>query len=202
MTTGRKDKDIYDQHTYVELAFENLLSFVYGSHGAGISAGWTSLPYFKKSLLKLFKTLRAATERNIHGDEAHRAEITGICESAIETIGRAKTKDEVTQWALNYTFHMIFLLLGRFPKNWRKTKAGWQSNVALSEFRTLAYIRTPKQKVAQVLAYAYQHMPAESEDSEFSRIIAAKQRHPHDESRVLAWIRSNEPKLYARFNKA
>ncbi len=168
--------------------------------GAFVTAGWTSLATFKKSLKKIFRTLSLAAAQSVNGDDAHRDEIARHCLAAVEAITRSKTKDEVAQRALVYAIELGFHLLGRFPHNSRRSGAVWQSNTHLSKFRTLNYVRTPKQRIDQILEYAFR-LPGEYEGSLFERLIRQRKAH-RDDLVVLDWIRENEPKVFTKFNKA
>ena len=201
MAKAQSAKNSDDHSTMVEHSFEALLHHLFGKQRCGIRTGETSLPLLKQSLQRIFKNLAQASVRNINGDEAHRGKIIAVCRTAEEEIGGAKTKDAVTQHALTCAVGINFLLLGRCPDNFFKEKAGFDSVTDLSAFRTLAYVRTPKQQLAEIIHYAGQPR-VQYEGSLFSRIMTIRQKHPKDDLRVLDWIRKNEPDLYARFNKA
>lgn len=190
------------QETYVELAYENLLAFIYGRSGRVVTAGWTTLPLLKKSITKVFRTLSRAAERNINGDEAHKENIRRRCDVAIQAVNRSKSKDEVSQIALAFSVELNFHLLGRMPKNWKKGKADWRASIDLAEFRTLCYVRTAKQRIDEIIDYAY-NLPEEHDGTSlFQRIIDFRNKHPHDDPAVLSWIKKNEPESYAKFNHA
>ena len=185
----------------IELSYEKLLELIYGVRHIGLKAGWTGIAPFRRSLVRLFKTLATAADRNILGDDGHRDAIRQHCEHAAETARHTTTIDALNQHAIGNAIELAFLLLGRLPRNWDKPVAGWQSTVDLSKFRSLVYVRTPTQRVAEMTDHAYRSSDMSAEDSQFTRVITVRRRHPRDDRKVLAWIRANEPALYRRFNR-
>lgn len=196
----KKREDDASQETYVSLAYENLHTFVYGRSGAIVRAGFTPLPLFKKSLIKLLLTLARAAERNINGDEKHREKVSSRFSEAADQVKSAKTKDEAVLAALTAAIGANFELMGRLPRNWRKAKADWRSAVDLSAYRTLGYVRTDRQRIQQILDYCYNQPQPNEGPGLFEEIIDIRNKHPHDDARVLSWIRDNKPTLFSQFN--
>jgi hypothetical protein len=186
--------------TYVEVGFANLMQFIYGYRRCEVKAGWSKVAHFKRGVIKLFRTVAAAAERNVHGDDAHREEIADRCNVAVNSLRRSNTIDAVTQHAVQGAFEVIFLLLGRLPRNWQKPVAGFRSTVELAKFRTFTYVRTDTQRVDEMVDYAYRQKQGREAEL-FDRVIAVRLRHPRNDRKVLDWIRANEPELYRRFNR-
>ncbi len=189
--------------TYGTVGFQNLLGMIYGTGGHSVDASLISLRNLKRILVKLLGTLSVAAERNITGDEAHKAQIALRFRAAIQSISIAKSKDEVNQRALAACIEANFLLLGQLPNNGRKRRTNWRGTVELGDYRTLFYVRTDTQRVAEMIHHEYKKLRGDDyESSCFARLIRQRQKHPKDDHTVLKWIRQNEPALFDRFNKA
>jgi hypothetical protein len=188
---------------YIEVGFENMLESIYGTKS--LRAGWKWLKYFRKELLKVARTLRRAVEKNVHGDRAHRQRILERFDHFEEYAGKLKSKDKLVQAALHLLIETQFELLGRMPRNWKPGTTGRAHHSKyqdLADYRTFYYIRTPEQRLQEIIDYAYRHCDMSEDENLFTRLIEQRHKHPHDPEKVLGWVRENEPETYGEFNTA
>ena len=180
----------------VELTFENMMSSLFGSHGHPGSAGSTSMHYWKKVLLQLFRTLKTAIAKNVNGDDPYRNHLMQRCEDAVSAIKSSKFKDAIACDALRFGFELLFSLIGRFPNNRKKR----QAHVAgLAEHRTFSYVRTASQKARQITDAAHRNQ-LESSDPNFDTLMTKlKREFADDPERFLAWLRAEHRSLFDRF---
>lgn len=186
----------------IDVSFEHLFTTIYGKRY--LCAGKTSFSSFKKGVNKLIRTLKQAIDKNVQGDEAHLERILKHFEDFESYSKGLKSKDELFQRVLLLLFRTQFELIGRMPENWEpgRTKRAHNSKyLNLSDYRVLYYVRTPEQKVNEMINYAYK-LPNKSEGDLFHRLIEIRQKHPKDHKKVLNWIKSNEPETYQKFNKS
>ena len=129
-------------------------------------------------------------------------QIADCFRSAIQSVAISKSKDELNQRVLTACFKANFLLLGQLPNHTKKRRSNWRGEVELNEYRTLFYLRSDTQRVSEMIHYEYTQLHPDKKDSCFSRLIEQRRKHPKNDHAVLQWIRQNEPKLFAQFNKA
>lgn len=77
-----KERDIMT----VDIGFEFLMSFIYGSHGHRCRAGHIPVLGWKRHLLQLFRTLKTAIQKNVTGDDRHKEYMMQRCETAISAV--------------------------------------------------------------------------------------------------------------------
>mgnify|MGYP005861854755 CR=1 FL=1 len=189
---------------YITLGFEHLFESIYGKRV--LTAGWTSYSSFKKAVSKILTTLKRTIEKNVHGDVLHRKRILDRFESFESYSKNIKNKDEFVQQVFVLMAQVQFEIIGYMPENWEPGKTSrvhWSKTCELPDYRTLYYIRTPKQKVQEIIDYAHKNSnPSENERDLFSRIISIRRKRPRDHEEVLNLIKSNEPDIYFKFNES
>lgn len=182
------------------MSFERVFRGIYGIAN-GVRAGSVTLAQFRKDMIKVISSLSHAASRNVHGDNAHRRQIVERFESAIQTMRRAETKDEITQASLVCLIECNFLLLGRLPANSKKTRAGWRAKIELGSHRTLWYTRLPGQQIAEIMDYLYEKGWEDYDTSVCKRFDEIRRKHQYDDQRALDLMREMEPTLFERFNR-
>jgi hypothetical protein len=182
----------------IDVGFENMMKTIYGYKCHGL-AGRVTLTAWKRHLQQLFGTIRTAIEKNINGDDRHREIMIGRCDTAIDSVRRANSKDEICCSALTFAFELCFEILGELPNNWQTRKAHYHHITELSKYRTLNYIRTDSQKAGYILDLAYRDQ-LNKKDPQFDVLIkkftgdCAK-----NPRRFLSWLRSEHKSLYDRY---
>jgi hypothetical protein len=187
---------------YVEVSFETMLEFIYGSKS--LRAGRSSLASFRRELLKVVKTLRRAVEKNVHGDLRHRERILERYDRFQDYAVKFRSKDKLFQAAVEMLIETQFELLGRMPRNWRPGAIGRVHHSKyqdLADYRTLYYVRTPDQRLQEIIDFAYETSDMSEEESLFTRLIEQRRKHPKDPEKILEWVRENESQTHKRFNQ-
>jgi hypothetical protein len=184
---------------YIDLGFEHLMSFIYGSGGHSCHAGHTPIRYLKKQLLQIFRTLKTVIRKNVTGDDRHKEYMIERCDSAIGAIQHAKSKDELIGDTLSAAFQLIFELIGHFPHNWASRKAHHSRITDLSAYRTFNYARTARQKAKQITDYAYTKKEGECHPDFEVLISKLKKDFSDDPHKFLDWLRAEHRQLYDQF---
>jgi len=184
---------------YIDLGFENLMSFIYGSGGHSCRAGHTSVNTWKKQLSQILRTLKTAIRKNVTGDERHKEHMMERCDNAIRAIRYAKFKDELVCDTLSIVFQLIFELIGHFPHNWQSRKVHHSRVTDLSIYRTFSYTRTAKQKAKQITDHAYTKTEAECTPSFEVLISKLKKEFSDDPHKFLDWLRAEHKQFYDQF---
>lgn len=185
---------------YVEVGFENLMRNIYGSAGHCSSAGHTRITSFKKQLLQLFRTLKTAIRKNVTGDDRYKESLMVRCDVAIAAVRSAAFRDEIVCDALQFTFELLFKLLGRIPDNRQSERAHHSHKTDLSAHRTFNYARTSQQRAKEITDAAF-HNRLEEHNPSFETLITALRKQFHDDAdKFLSWLRSEHKSLYDRFH--
>ena len=186
---------------FADLGFENLMAFIYGWYGHNGSATHKPATQWKRELIQLFGTIRTAIEKNVTGDTQHKENMMEHCTRASESIRQARSKDDISCATAQFAFELIFNLLGRLPNNYQKSKAYHARTTELSEYRTLSYTRTDRQKVKQITDYAYDnanHM--ENNDPTFDELInKLKKDFANNPHKFLTWLKAEYKPYYDKF---
>lgn len=185
---------------FADLGFENLMASIYGWYGHNGSAARKPIRQWKRELMQLFGTVRTAIEKNITGDDRYKEHMMDRCNIAVEAIRLTTSKEQITCAATQFTFELIFKLLGCLPHNWQKRRAHHSRVTDLSSYRTLSYTRTAHQKVKQIMDYAH---TGQLEDGEPTfEVLIQKLKHDFSDNphKFLSWVKSEHKSLYDRFN--
>lgn len=101
--------------------------------------------------------------------------------------------------ALQYSFEIILLVLGRLPNNWESRRAHHVHITDLGLYRTLCYCRSAKQRARQITDAAY-YNHLKQDDPRFDTLIDKLRYEFHDDGdKFLTWLQSEHKDLYDRF---
>jgi hypothetical protein len=183
----------------IDLGFENLMHCIYGHSGHSCRAGHTSFTSWKKQLSQVFRTLKTAIRKNMTGDDRHKERLMARLDHATITIHEAKSSYELSPKLLSFLLEIAFELLGRLPRNSKRRKANHNLITDLSDYRTLNYARTAKQKTKQVTDYAFARADSRDEPKFEDLIYKLKRDFSNDSDKFLSWLRVEHRDFHDRF---
>ena len=142
---------------YVPMGMEYLFRRLFGNHTYYQFVGVKRPSDWKKSALKLTKTMKLAVEANVETNALHKARLLQICDLTRRDVKEANGIDAINMGLIEGLTKLVFELLGDMPNNSDMKVVNKPNHFLVRSKRTLLYHQSPEQKVDVILSLANDH---------------------------------------------
>jgi hypothetical protein len=182
------------------LSFEWLLSSLFSKERYHGASGHLDTEAWREQLTRIFVHLQRAIRQTVEGDDFHSRQLQEQCGAAIEALKNAKTCSQLSVCAIEHFTRVSFSLIGHLPNHWEKSShaASQPANWQLTKYRTITYLHSVEQRVAQIIALADDErfrgrLPSRRELNEQLGVTFGG-----DRVKFLDWLKSEYPAVYVQ----
>lgn len=147
-------------------------------------AGNHDIGYWKKYLIKIFDYIEKHIKVNLYTtDERHMNELLNLCLQAKRNIGGQNKIHKVLEVSVIQLTYLVFLLMGRRPKNWEKKILNRTEHYKLDRYRTVTLSQNAEQKKNMIIDHIKDHQDILEDNTIFKEYRNSYNGNPDD----IAW---------------